>query len=110
VHIREIRSSNQGHRGGAERAAINAPIQGSAADIIRRAMVRMPDALAAKKLKTRMLLQVHDELIFEAPDKEVDQAIAIAKSVMEKSSLPALQLSVPLEVDARAAANWDEAH
>ncbi len=110
VHIREIRSSNQGHRGGAERAAINAPIQGSAADIIRRAMVRMPDALAAKKLKTKMLLQVHDELIFEAPDKEVDQAIAIAKSVMEKSSLPALQLSVPLEVDARAAANWDEAH
>ncbi|HWD49570.1 MAG TPA: DNA polymerase I [Rhizomicrobium sp.] len=110
VHIREIRSSNQGHRGGAERAAINAPIQGSAADIIRRAMVRMPDALAAKKLKTKMLLQVHDELIFEAPDKEVDQAIAIAKSVMEKSSLPALQLSVPLEVDARAALNWDEAH
>jgi len=110
VHIREINSTNQGFRGGAERAAINAPIQGSAADIIRRAMVRMPDALAAKKLKTKMLLQVHDELIFEAPDKEVDTAIAVAKSVMENASMPALQLSVPLEVDARAAANWDEAH
>src|SRR3984885_13833747 len=72
VHIREIRSSNPGHRGGAERAAINAPIQGSAADVIRRAMVRMPDALAAKKLKAKMLLQVHDELVFEVADKEVD--------------------------------------
>ena len=110
VHIREIHSTNQGHRGGAERAAINAPIQGSAADIIRRAMIRMPDALAAKKLKTRMLLQVHDELIFEAPEKEVDAAIAVAKTIMEKAALPALQLSVPLDVDARAAANWDEAH
>ncbi|HEY2070438.1 MAG TPA: DNA polymerase I [Rhizomicrobium sp.] len=110
VHIREIRSSNQGHRGGAERAAINAPIQGTAADIIRRAMIRMPDALLAKKLKTRMLLQVHDELVFEAPDKEVDAASAIAKSVMERAALPALALSVPLTVEARAAQNWDEAH
>jgi DNA polymerase-1 len=110
VHIREIRSSNQGHRGGAERAAINAPIQGSAADIIRRAMIRMPDALAAKKLKSKMLLQVHDELVFEAPDKEVDTLITVARAVMEKASLPALSLSVPLTVDARAAQNWDEAH
>ncbi len=110
VHIREINSKVPGFRGGAERAAINAPIQGSAADIIRRAMIRVPDALAAKKLKTKMLLQVHDELIFEAPDKEVDAAIAVARTVMENAALPALELSVPLEVDARAAPNWDEAH
>jgi len=110
IHIREILSTNQGHRGGAERAAINAPIQGSAADIIRRAMIRMPGALAAKKLKAKMLLQVHDELVFEAPDKEVAAVSAIAKSIMEKAALPALELSVPLTVDARAAQNWDEAH
>jgi DNA polymerase-1 len=110
VHIREINSSNPGHRGGAERAAINAPIQGSAADVIRRAMVRMPAALAAKKLKAKMLLQVHDELVFEVPDKEVDTLAKIAKQVMEKASLPAVSLSVPLTVDARAAENWDEAH
>jgi DNA polymerase-1 len=110
VHIREINSKVPGFRGGAERAAINAPIQGSAADIIRRAMIRVPDALAEKKLNTRMLLQVHDELIFEAPDKEVDAAITVARAVMENAALPALELSVPLEVDARAALNWDEAH
>ena len=110
IHIREIRSTNQGHRGGAERAAINAPIQGSAADIIRRAMIRMPDALSKAKLKATMLLQVHDELVFEVPDKEVDKASAVAKSIMEKAALPALELSVPLTVDARAAQNWDEAH
>ena len=110
VHIREIRSTVPAHRGGAERAAINAPIQGTAADIIRRAMVRVPGALAAKKLKARMLLQVHDELIFEAPDGEVEKTEAIAKSVMEKAAAPAVQLSVPLTVDARAAANWDAAH
>ncbi|HEX2589913.1 MAG TPA: DNA polymerase I, partial [Rhizomicrobium sp.] len=85
IHIREINSSNPGHRGGAERAAINAPIQGSAADVIRRAMVRMPDALASKKLKAKMLLQVHDELVFEVPDKEVDTLAKLAKQVMEKA-------------------------
>ena len=110
VHIREINSTNPGHRGGAERAAINAPIQGTAADVIRRAMIRMPAALAAKKLKSKMLLQVHDELIFEAPEKEVDAVIKVARNVMEKSSLPALEISVPLLVEARAADNWDEAH
>jgi len=98
------------HRGGAERAAINAPIQGTAADIIRRAMIRVPGMLAAKKLKAKMLLQVHDELIFEAPDSEVEKTQAAVKSVMEKAALPAVSLSVPLTVDARAAQNWDAAH
>ena len=110
VHIREIKSTNPGFRGGAERAAINAPIQGSAADIIRRAMIRVPDALAKKKVAAKMLLQVHDELVFEASDKDVEATIAAAKSTMEEAALPALELSVPLVVDARAAQNWDEAH
>jgi DNA polymerase I len=93
-----------------ERAAINAPIQGSAADIIRRAMVRMEAALKAAKLSAQMLLQVHDELIFEAPESEVEAAIPVIRRVMEDAPHPALQLSVPLQVDARAAQNWDEAH
>ena len=110
VHIREIKSTNQSFRGGAERAAINAPIQGTAADVIRRAMVRLPGALAEKKLSVRMLLQVHDELVFEAPDGEIDKTCALVKAVMEKASLPAVALSVPLTVEVRAAANWDAAH
>jgi DNA polymerase I len=110
IHIREINSKIPGFRGGAERAAINAPIQGSAADIIRRAMVRVPQILADKKLSARMLLQVHDELIFEAPEKEVDAAAKLVKTVMEKAALPVVEISVPLVVDARAADNWDAAH
>ena len=110
IHIREINSKIQGFRGGAERAAINAPIQGAAADIIRRAMVRLPGALAEKKLSARMLLQVHDELIFEAPDKEVETTRKLVAEVMEKAPLPAVEISVPLVVEARAADNWDAAH
>ena len=110
IHIREINSKVQGFRGGAERAAINAPIQGSAADVIRRAMVRLPGALADKKLSARMLLQVHDELIFEAPEKEIEATRKLVSSVMEKAALPAVEISVPLVVEARAADNWDAAH
>src|SRR3984885_6934878 len=110
IHIREINSKVQGFRGGAERAAINAPIRGAAADIIRRAMVKLPPALTEANIKAAMLLQVHDELIFEAPDKEVDKASKLIKSVMEKAALPAAQISVPLVVDPRAADNWDAAH
>jgi DNA polymerase-1 len=110
VHIREIRSKVPGYRGGAERAAINAPIQGTAADIIRRAMIRIPAALTANNLSARMLLQVHDELVFEAPEAEAAATCAAAKQVMEKAALPAISLSVPLVVEARAAGNWDEAH
>ncbi|HWC62726.1 MAG TPA: DNA polymerase, partial [Rhizomicrobium sp.] len=110
VYIREINSKVPGFRGGAERAAINAPIQGSAADIIRRAMARLPDALSGKNLSARMLLQVHDELIFEAPESEVEATREIVREVMEKAALPAVEISVPLVVEARAADNWDAAH
>jgi DNA polymerase-1 len=110
VHIREIASKVPGLRGGAERAAINAPIQGTAADIIRRAMIRMPDALAAAGLKAKMLLQVHDELVFEAAAAEEEKTRTIAKKVMEEANLPVVPLSVKLTVEARAADNWDAAH
>lgn len=106
--LNEARS--QAERGFLERAAINAPIQGTAADIIRRAMIRMEDALQAEKLSAQMLLQVHDELVFEVPDEEVDRTIPLICRVMEKATEPAVHLDVPLKVDARAAQNWDEAH
>jgi DNA polymerase-1 len=93
-----------------ERAAINAPIQGSAADIIRRAMIRIEDALAVEGLAAQMLLQVHDELIFEVPEGEVDPTIDVVRNVMEQAAMPAVAMSVPLQVDANAAHNWDEAH
>lgn len=109
-HFPRMASANASDRAFYERAAINAPIQGAAADIIRRAMVRMDDALAQAGLSAQMLLQVHDELIFEAPAAEAEATIAVARRVMEQAPLPAVQLSVPLHVDARAAQNWDEAH
>jgi len=110
VHIPEIRGKSAAQRSFAERAAINAPIQGSAADIIRRAMARIPDALQAEGLSARMLLQVHDELVFEAPEAEAAAVCALARRVMETAAEPALALAVPLVVEARAARNWDEAH
>jgi DNA polymerase-1 len=109
-HFPRINSPNPSERAFLERAAINAPIQGAAADIIRRAMIRMPDALQAAGLSARMLLQVHDELIFEVPDREVEQTIAVVRRVMVQAPEPAQHLSVPLQVDARAAQNWEEAH
>jgi DNA polymerase-1 len=109
-HYPRIASSNVSERAFNERAAINAPIQGSAADIIRRAMVRMEEALAKAKLSALMLLQVHDELVFEAPDEEVDATLPIVTKIMIDAPEPAVNLHVPLQVDARAAQNWDEAH
>ncbi|MCF6325658.1 MAG: DNA polymerase I [Devosiaceae bacterium] len=103
-------SKNPAERAFIERSAINAPIQGSAADIIRRAMIKMEPALIAKNIAADMLLQVHDELIFEAPIAEVDKAIAAISEVMINAPIPAIMLSVPLQIDARAADNWDEAH
>jgi DNA polymerase I len=111
IHYPEINTRNPSVRNFLERAAINAPIQGSAADIIRRAMIRMPAAIAKAGLtSTRMLLQVHDELIFEAPNADVAATIACARRVMETAALPAVNFAVPIRVDAKAAANWDEAH
>lgn len=110
IHYPEIRSPNPSVRAFNERASINARLQGTAADIIRRAMVRMDDALARAGLSARMLLQVHDELIFEAAEEEVEATIPVVRSVMENAAMPAVSLSVPLQVDARAADNWDEAH
>jgi DNA polymerase I len=106
----DIKASNASVRSFNERAAINARLQGSAADIIRRAMIRMEDALAEKKLSAQMLLQVHDELIFEVPDEEVAATLPVVQHVMQDAPFPAVALSLPLQVDARAANNWDEAH
>jgi DNA polymerase-1 len=110
VNIPAIRGKSPAERSFGERAAINAPIQGAAADIIRRAMMRMPAALKAEGLTARMLLQVHDELVFEAPEAEAETVMAVAKGVMERAADPAVEISVPLVVEARAAKNWDEAH
>ena len=110
IHIPAIRSKSNAERAFGERAAINAPIQGAAADIIRRAMMRMPGALCDAGLQTRMLLQVHDELVFEAPEAEVEAALPLIRRVMETAAEPAVALTVPLEVEAKAAANWDDAH
>jgi DNA polymerase-1 len=109
-HYPDIKNSNASVRAFNERAAINARLQGSAADIIRRAMMRIEPELEEAKLKAQMLLQVHDELIFEVPEGEVKDTIAIVKNVMEGAPHPAVALHVPLQVDARAADNWDEAH
>ena len=110
MHFPRIKSPNPSERAFLERAAINAPIQGAAADIIRRAMIRMPDALKEAGLAARMLLQVHDELIFECPDAEAEETMKLAKRVMVQAPEPAVKLSVPLQVDARAAQDWEAAH
>ncbi|GGB40652.1 DNA polymerase I [Roseibium aquae] len=110
AHYPDVNTKNPNMRSFYERAAINAPIQGSASDILRRAMVRMEDRLTALRLDAQMLLQVHDELIFEVPEAQVEDTIPLIRQVMETACDPALKLSVPLQVDARAADNWDEAH
>ncbi len=106
VHIPAIKDPNPARRGFAERQAINAPIQGTAADIIKRAMVRIPGALARAGLTTRMLLQVHDELLLEAPEGEAEQAAALVKQVMEGSA----SLEVPLVADANIGDSWAAVH
>ena len=107
IHTPEINAKGP-HAGFSRRAAINAPIQGTAADVIRRAMVRMPGAING--LPARMLLQVHDELLFEVAEDSVDPLIDVARDVMEGASDPAVKLDVKLSVDAGQGANWAEAH
>ena len=106
VHVPGIKDKNPARRNFMERAAINAPLQGSAADIIKRAMILMPDALKAANLKAQMLLQVHDELIFEVPNSELGQTEKLVKRIMESAAA----LSVPLICDTGYGSSWDEAH
>ncbi len=110
IHIQAINDKNPARRGFGERAAINAPIQGTAADIIRRAMIRIPPALEAAGLNARMLMQVHDELVFEVPEAEVDETRDLVRDIMEGAGAPAVNLSVPITVDVGTGANWEEAH
>ena len=110
VPLSGYRRSNASIRAFNERAAVNARLQGTAADIIRRAMIRMDAALAKQKLSARMLLQVHDELVFEVPDAEVEKTLPVVTAVMVDAPMPAVSLSVPLHVEAKAADNWDAAH
>jgi DNA polymerase-1 len=107
IHTPDIGAKGP-HAGFAKRAAINAPIQGTAADVIRRAMVRMPEAIA--HLPAKMLLQVHDELLFEVEDGAVEALTQVAKQVMERASLPVVNLDVPLIVEAGSGPNWAVAH
>ncbi len=106
MHMPGIKDKNPARRNFQERAAVNAPIQGSAADIIRRAMVRIPPALAAAGLNARMLLQVHDELVFDVPEAELDETAEVVAGVMAGAAY----LDVPLIVDTGFGGNWDEAH
>lgn len=106
-----IKAANQNERAGSERAAINAPIQGTSADLIKRAMARMPQALADAGLSdVKMLLQVHDELVFEAPEDKAEAAGAVIRAVMSGAAEPVLKLSVPLEVEVGIGKSWGEAH
>jgi len=110
-YVPGIKDPIPARRGFSERAAINAPLQGAAADIIKRAMRRIPAALERAGLKkVKMLLQVHDELVFEAPEAEAKKTAAVAKEVMENAHRPAVELSVPLVVDTGMARHWDAAH
>jgi DNA polymerase-1 len=106
-----IKAASQNERAGSERAAINAPIQGTSADLIKRAMARMPAALADAGLsEVKMLLQVHDELVFEAPEGQAETAGKVIRTVMMGAAEPALTLSVPLEVEIGIGKSWGEAH
>ncbi|HYX01356.1 MAG TPA: DNA polymerase, partial [Reyranella sp.] len=106
VHLKHINDKAQGMRAFSERAAVNAPLQGGAADIIKRAMIRLPAALKAARLRSQMLLQVHDELLFEVPDSEIDKTKDVARKVMESAAT----LSVPLVVETGVGDNWASAH
>lgn len=105
-HLKDINSANFVVKAHAERNAVNAPIQGSAADVIKLAMIKIHEELKNQNLKTRMLLQVHDELVFEAPEDELETVTALIKNEMEN----AYQTSVPLLVEVGVGDNWLEAH
>lgn len=110
IHIRDIKERVAGRRAGAERQAINAPLQGTAADIMKRAMIRLLPALTAANLSAKLLLQVHDELVLEVPQDELDATARLVKQVMQEAPLPVLALKVPLIAESGHAKNWAEAH
>jgi DNA polymerase-1 len=111
THLPGIKSSKQGERQAAERQAINAPIQGTSADIIKRAMARIGPALAAEGLhEVKMLLQVHDELVFELPESDIPAATEVIRRVMATAAEPAVALSVPLGVEVGTGKSWGAAH
>ena len=105
-YLQNINSQNNMLRSGAERNAINAPIQGSAADIIKIAMIRIHDEFKKQSLKSKMLLQVHDELVFDVHNSEKELVKKIVKNTMES----AVKLDVPLRIDLEFGKNWLEAH
>ncbi|MGO1119688.1 DNA polymerase I [Rhodovibrionaceae bacterium A322] len=110
IHVPALLDKNPMRRGFGERAAINAPIQGTAADIIKRAMIQIPGALTSANLKAKMLLQVHDELIFEVPEAELEETSALVRGVMENACNPVVELSVDLVADAGIGDTWNDAH
>ena len=111
THLPLIHSKVPGERQFAERAAVNAPVQGTSADIIKRAMARLPGALLEAGLpNVRMLLQVHDELVFEVPEGDVEAATGVIKSVMCQAHRPAVELSVPLGIEVGTGPSWGAAH
>ena len=105
----DINSKNHPIRSFNERAAINAPIQGTAADIIKRAMVKVSSDMLDKKVESKMILQIHDELVFEVPDDEIDVMKNIVINNMEKAALPLINFKVPLKVDTKISNSWDSA-
>ncbi len=104
--LKDIRSTRPGQRQAAERAAINAPMQGTAADIVKRAMLRVQAALTAQQLKAALLMQVHDELVLEVPEAEIDTV----RAVLLREMPAAATLAVPLKVEVGVGSNWDAAH
>ena len=106
LYLNEINAANGLRRQAAERAAINAPLQGSAADIIKKAMIDINGFLKKEIPETKMIMQVHDELIFETPEKSADDVLNLMKNMMEA----AVKLDIPLIADAAIGRNWNEAH
>ena len=110
IPIKGINSKNFQERSFAERQSINAPIQGSAADIIKRAMIKIYNVFQEKNIESKMLLQVHDELVFECPKDEINNVSNLIKKEMEQANLPLFPLNIPIVVDFGEADNWSEAH
>jgi DNA polymerase-1 len=106
LYLNEINAANGLRRQAAERAAINAPLQGSAADIIKKAMIDINAFLDKELPQTKMIMQVHDELIFETPKANAEEILNLMKDMMEK----AVKLDIPLIADAAIGQNWNEAH